>query len=144
MLSCVGGVCRYVGITHEECLDLGRVSGSHDFNMTALAIQISRSHNGVSKIHRNVSARICSDLWPQVEPQENPMAYVTNGVHVPTFLAQEWLDLFDRYLGYEWRHNMSDTEYWSSIDTITVHLLWNVFKKIKSQTLNALPVRVSG
>src|SRR6185437_8743175 len=67
------GFCRDFGITHEEFMALGRVSGSHDFNMTALAIHISRSHNGVSKIHRNVSARICSDLWPQIEPQENPM-----------------------------------------------------------------------
>ncbi|MEP6606682.1 MAG: alpha-glucan family phosphorylase, partial [Nitrosospira sp.] len=87
---------RDLGITHEEFMALGRVSGSHDFNMTALAIHGSRSHNGVSKIHGNVSARICRDLWPQIEPEENPMAYITNGVHVPTFLAQEWVDLFDR------------------------------------------------
>ena len=79
--------------------------------MTDLAIRVSRFHNGVSKIHGNVSAHICRDLWPQIEPEENPMAYITNGVHVPTFLAQEWADLFDRYLGYEWRNNMCDPEY---------------------------------
>jgi glycogen phosphorylase len=111
--------------------------------MTALAIHISRSHNGVSKIHRNVSARICSDLWPQIEPQENPMAYVTNGVHVPTFLAQEWVDLFDRYLGYEWRNNMSDTEYWSRIDTIPDHLFWSVRQTLKSQMLYGVRARVA-
>ncbi|MEO6823181.1 MAG: alpha-glucan family phosphorylase [Nitrosospira sp.] len=137
------GFCRDFGITHEEFMALGRVSGSHDFNMTALAIHISRSHNGVSKIHRNVSARICSDLWPQVEPQENPMAYVTNGVHVPTFLAQEWVDLFDRYLGYEWRNNMSDTEYWSRIDTIPDHLFWSVRQTLKSQMLYGVRARVA-
>jgi starch phosphorylase len=33
---------------------------------------------------------ICRYLWPQIEPAENPMDYVTNGVHLPTFLAPEW------------------------------------------------------
>ncbi len=102
---------------------LGRVRGSHDFNMTNLAIHGSRFQNGVSKIHGNVSARICRDLWPQIEPEENPMAHITNGVHVPTFLAQEWPDLFDRYLGYEWRNNMCDTEYWSRIERHTRSLV---------------------
>lgn len=82
---------------------LGHTPGNHDFNMTALAIRMSRMHNGVSRIHRDVSANICHDMWPQIEPEENPIDYVTNGVHVPTFLAQEWTDLFDRRLGSQWR-----------------------------------------
>ena len=64
--------------------------------------------------------RICRDLWPQIEPEENPMTYITNGVHVPTFLAQEWSDLFDRYLGYEWRNKMCDKDFWLRIDTIPI------------------------
>ncbi|MEO8767796.1 MAG: alpha-glucan family phosphorylase [Nitrosospira sp.] len=135
--------CSDLGITREAFMALGRVSGGHDFNMTALAIRGSRSHNGVSKIHGNVSARICRDLWPQIEPEENPMAYITNGVHVPTFLAQEWADLFDRYLGYEWRNNMSDTEYWSRIDTIPDHLFWSVRQTLKSQMLYGIRARIA-
>ena len=137
------GFCSDLGIIREEFMALGRVSGGHDFNMTALAIRGSRSHNGVSKIHGNVSARICRDLWPQIEPEENPMAYITNGVHVPTFLAQEWVDLFDRYLGYEWRNNMSDTEYWSRIDTIPDHLFWSVRQTLKSQMLYGIRARIA-
>ena len=67
--------------------------------MTALAIRGSRFQNGVSRIHGGVSSRICAPLWPQIDPQENPLSYITNGVHVPTFLAQEWADLFEKYLG---------------------------------------------
>jgi starch phosphorylase len=103
--------------------------------MTALAVKASRHQNGVSKIHRTVSARILKDLWPQIEPEENPMAYITNGVHVPTFLAQEWTDLFDRYLGYEWRNNISDTHYWSRISAIPDHLFWSVRQTLKAQML---------
>ena len=61
--------------------------------MTALACAASRHHNGVSRIHGEVSANICSYLWPQILPHENPMDYVTNGVHLPTFLAPNGSDL---------------------------------------------------
>jgi len=134
---------RDLNITREDFIALGRVPGSDDFNMTDLAIRASRYQNGVSKIHGNVSARICKDVWPQIEPEENPMSYITNGVHVPTFLAQEWADLFDRYLGYEWRNNMCDTEYWSRIDTIPDHLFWSVRQTLKSQMFYGIRARLT-
>ncbi len=137
------GFYHDLGISHEEFMALGRVGGSHDFNMTNLAIHGSRFQNGVSKIHGNVSARICGDLWPQIEPDENPMAHITNGVHVRTFLAQEWPDLFDRYLGYEWRNNMCDTDYWSRINAIPDHLFWSVRQTLKSQMLYSIRARLA-
>lgn len=130
-------------ISREEFMALGHDHHTQDFNMTNLAIRGSRFHNGVSKIHGQVSARICGDLWPQIETEENPMAYITNGVHVPTFLAQEWTDLFDRYLGYEWRNKMSDPEYWSRIDTIPDHLFWSVRQALKSQMLYGIRARIA-
>ncbi len=134
---------RDLGISREEFLELGRVPGNPDFNMTALAVKASRHQNGVSKIHRTVSARILKDLWPQIEPEENPMAYITNGVHVPTFLAQEWTDLFDRYLGYEWRNNISDTHYWSRISAIPDHLFWSVRQTLKAQMFYGVRARIA-
>ena len=134
---------RSMSITYEEFMALGHAPGSQDFNMTALAIHGSRTHNGVSKIHGNVSANICRELWPQIEPEENPITYVTNGVHVPTFLAQEWSDLFDRYLGHEWRNKMCDTEYWSRIDAIPDHLFWSVRQSLKSQMFHGIRSRVT-
>ncbi|PSJ18975.1 alpha-glucan family phosphorylase [Nitrosomonas supralitoralis] len=134
---------RSLNITHEEFMALGHIPGSPDFNMTALAIHGSRTHNGVSKIHGDVSANICRDLWPQIEPEENPISYVTNGVHVPTFLAQEWSDLFDRYLGHEWRNKLCDIDYWSRIDEIPNHLFWSVRQSLKSQLFYGIRSRIS-
>jgi len=134
---------RRMSITYEEFMALGHAPGSADFNMTALAIHGSRTHNGVSKIHGNVSANICRELWPQIEPEENPITYITNGVHVPTFLAQEWSDLFDRYLGHEWRNKMCDTDYWSRIDAIPDHLFWSVRQSLKSQMFHGIRSRVT-
>ena len=132
-----------LNITREEFLSLGHVSDSPDFNMTALAIHGSRTHNGVSKIHGDVSANICRDLWPQIEPEENPISYITNGVHVPTFLAQEWSDLFDRYLGHEWRNKMCDLDYWSGINAIPDHLFWSVRQSLKSQMFHGIRSRIT-
>jgi starch phosphorylase len=132
-----------LGISHQDFMQLGRQDGNPEFNMTALALHGSRYHNGVSRIHGAVSSRICSDIWPQIDPEESPMTYVTNGVHVPTFLATEWADLFDQFLGYEWRHRMSDLDYWSKLDDIPDHLFWSVHQSLKSQMLQLVRHRIS-
>lgn len=136
-------MCHELKISRDELLALGRTPDSPEFNMTALALHGSRFHNGVSRIHGEVSSRICASQWPQVTPEENPMSYVTNGVHVPTFLAQEWIDLFDNVFGYEWRHRLSDQGYWSRIDEIPDHLYWSVRQSLKSQMLQLVRFRIS-
>ena len=132
-----------LGITQEQFLSLGRTPDGHDFNMTALAIRGSRHHNGVSRIHGNVSSQILSSMWPEVSPDESPMSYITNGVHVPTFLALEWINLFDDYLGYEWRHRISDKDFWPKIEKIPDHLFWSVHQSLKSQMLQLVRNRIS-
>ncbi|MGH8243276.1 MAG: alpha-glucan family phosphorylase [Steroidobacteraceae bacterium] len=87
----------YLGALHvpeRRIFELGANSGDH-FDMTSLAIRASRHRNAVSRVHRDVAARMESQIWPQVPPEENPVGYVTNGVHLPTFLAQSWRELID-------------------------------------------------
>ena len=128
-----------LGITGDELMAMGRLPGDGpDFNMTSLAITGSRHQNGVSRIHGVVSASICAKCWPQVPPDENPIDYVTNGVHVATVLAQDWASLFDRFFGAEWRNRLSDTSYWQRIEEIPDHLFWSVNQSIKSNMLYAL------
>ncbi len=100
--------CRELAVDPEAMLALGRTPRSNDFNMTALAARGSRFQNGVSRIHGDVSAMILADLWPEVPEQENPVLYVTNGVHVPSFLAPEWAEAFDRFIGSGWSRRMGD------------------------------------
>jgi len=134
---------RELKISREEFMALGHTANNHDFNMTALAIRMSRMQNGVSRIHREVSAQICRDMWPQIEPEENPIGYVTNGVHVPTFLAQEWVDLFDRRLGPQWRYKQHDPEFWSRIHDIPDHIFWSVRQSLKSQMFYGIRARLT-
>ena len=135
--------CLDLKISAADIMSLGLTPESPEFNMTALAIRGSRHQNGVSRIHGKVSSRICSTLWPELLPEENPMSHVTNGVHVATFLAQEWADLFDNVFGYEWRHRMSDPGFWERIDEIPDQLFWSVRQSLKSQMLQLVRFRKS-
>ncbi len=140
-----GGLDQALGISMEQLLALGNDpgSGESEFNMTALAVRGSRFQNGVSRIHQEVSSHICAGFWPQIPVYENPISYVTNAVHVPTFLAREWADLFDRFIGGEWRNRLSDRAFWNSVNDIPDHLYWSVRQSLKSQMLYAIRQRVS-
>ncbi|MHB8253217.1 MAG: alpha-glucan family phosphorylase [Acidiferrobacter sp.] len=113
------------------------------FNMTAFALRGSRLHNGVSRIHGDVASRMESYIWPQVPWAENPMGYVTNGVHVATFLAHEWANLFDIRFGNEWRNKLTDNGYWDRIETIPDHSYWSIHQSLKSAMLDAVRTRVT-
>ncbi|MDO8414528.1 MAG: alpha-glucan family phosphorylase [Gallionellaceae bacterium] len=130
-------------ISRDEFLALGYSATTADFNMTALAIHCSRFQNGVSRIHGRVSSKICSEMWPQIEPQENPMSYVTNGVHMPTFLAKEWPEVFVRFLGWDWSHHVADTTFWQRMGSIPDHQFWSVRESLKSRMLQLIRHRIS-
>jgi starch phosphorylase len=130
-------------LDREEFLALGRTGGSPDFNMTALAIRGTRFNNGVSRIHGEVSSNICGDMWPQIEHKENPMTYVTNGVHAPTFLAAEWIEVLERHLGLEWSARMNDVEFWEGVERIPDHVFWSVRQSQKAKMLNMVRERIS-
>ncbi|HWI13776.1 MAG TPA: alpha-glucan family phosphorylase [Burkholderiales bacterium] len=135
--------CNDVGIPAERLLALGRVESRNDFNMTALAIRGSRHHNGVSRIHGAVSASICATLWPGIEPPENPVAYVTNGIHVPTFLATEWGELFDRYVGHGWSRHLTDPARWQCVHDMPDLPFWSAHQSLKAQMLHLVRYRVA-
>ncbi len=134
--------CREVGIAPAQLLALGRTPQSSDFNMTALAVRGSRYHNGVSRIHGGVSSRMLKDFWTEIPAPENPIGYVTNGVHVPTFLAPEWSDAFDRFLGAGWHQRLDQPECMDRLADMPDHLFWSVHQDLKSRMLHLLRYRV--
>ena len=137
--SFAGEICGDI----ELLLSLGRIQGQRDFNMTALALRASSYHNGVSRIHGKVSSRICKDIWPQIEPEDNPVDYITNGVHVSTFLSDLWLDVYDRVLRPGWRQDLANAHSWQGIHDIPDHHFWSTRQSIKAQMLHLVRARVS-
>jgi len=124
-----------LGISRDEFLSLGVSPGNQGgFNMTALAMRGSRFQNGVSRIHGDVASQMEGYIWPQVPNKENPISYVTNGVHVPTFLAREWVALFDMRFK-EWRNKLTDASYWDCIDEIPDHRFWSLRQSLKGEMM---------
>jgi len=136
------GYCDQLRISSENLLALGLGPGASEFNMTTLAVRGSRFHNGVSKIHGEVSARILGELWPQIPPEENPITSITNGVHVPTFLSPEWADAFDHFLGYGWSQRLGDQNCWQQISDVPDHVFWSTRQHLKSQLLHLVRFRL--
>jgi starch phosphorylase len=130
------------GSANERLATLARPPAGGDFNMTALAIRGSRYHNGVSRIHGGVSARLLKDFWPQISAEENPLGHVTNGVHVATFLAPEWCEVLDRFLGVGWIHRLGYPGIWEKIRDIPDHIFWSVRQDIKARLLHMIRHRV--
>jgi starch phosphorylase len=126
----------------DKVAALARPPAGGDFNMTALAIRGSRHHNGVSRIHGGVSQDLLKDFWPQVSPEENPVGYITNGVHVPTFLAPEWSEVLDRFLGVGWMHRLGYPGIWEKIRDIPDHIFWSVRQDIKARMLHMVRHRL--
>src|SRR6267142_738576 len=127
----------------DKLAALARPPAGGDFNMTALALRGARYINGVSRIHGGVSQRLLKDFWPQVTPEENPVGYVTNGVHVTTFLAPEWSEVLDRFLGVGWMHRLGHPGIWEKIRDIPDHIFWSVRQDIKARMLHMLRHRIS-
>jgi glycogen phosphorylase len=134
---------RELDVPVERVLELGRApSAPGFFNMTRLALNGARRVNGVSRIHGMVSARLCADQWPEIRPQENPVGYVTNGVHVPTFLHQSWAAFFAERLGRDWREHQTDSEYWRRLEPVPDAVYWTTAQSVKSRMLAGVRERL--
>ncbi|MDM8559381.1 alpha-glucan family phosphorylase [Candidatus Parabeggiatoa sp. HSG14] len=135
----LGYFCHELRLSREAILALGCwPHNSPDFNMTTLAIQGSRHINGVSRIHGDVSSEICTKFWPEITSSENPIRYITNGVHVSSMLAREWSELFDENLGVNWSEQLCDNELWQRIDNIPDQQFWDVKQRVKSRMLKVV------
>ena len=130
---------RELKVDIERFIELGNSPANpHGFNMTALALRGSRFHNGVSRIHGGVASEMERYIWPDIQPAENPIRYVTNGVHVPTFLASEWANHFDLTFGGRWRFELLNKKYWRQIKDIPNHSFWSIRKSLKTKMLETV------
>jgi starch phosphorylase len=99
--------------------------------MTALALRSAATVNAVSRLHGEVTRRMWGAMWPEVPEAERPVAFVTNGVHLPTWMAREMADLFTRYLGADWLTRHDDAALWDGVLTIPDEELWTARQPLR-------------
>jgi glycogen phosphorylase len=127
-----------VGCDVEAGLSLGMEGGS--FNLTVLAIRLSSSVNGVSRLHGEVSSAMWRHLWP--DRPEHPVSHVTNGVHTPTWIGPEMRSLYARHLGADWEDHLLEPEYWSRVQEIPDEEVWASHRSQKERLIRFVRERV--
>jgi phosphorylase/glycogen(starch) synthase len=124
-------------ITWNQLMNLGKMhpnSGSEKFSMSCLAVNLSQEVNGVSRVHGKVSREMFADMWAGYLPEEVPIGYVTNGVHIPTWISNSWKALYHRELDSEFYKKQEDRSIWAKINNVDQSEIWN----IKNQERKAL------
>jgi starch phosphorylase len=96
------------------------------FGVTQFALRTSRAANGVAKRHGEVSRDMWKDLWPDRAVDDVPINHVTNGVHIPTWIAAPMRDLLDVHLGEDWWRRADDPATFAGIDDIPAADLWRI------------------
>jgi starch phosphorylase len=106
----LAGAWGDLGGYRERFLALGHYDngGGPMFNMTALALRTSGAVNGVSQLHGDVTRQMWQPIWPGTPYEQLPVKFITNGVHVPTWMSSEIGGLLERYLGPDWMERHDD------------------------------------
>jgi glycogen phosphorylase len=132
--SYLAGLGGSVGPYRDAFLMLGQYdSGSGPmFNMTALAIRSAGTTNAVSQLHGQVTREMWGAMWPNIPASRRPVNTVTNGIHMPTWIAPDMARLFEHHLKKEWREYHDAPDFWDAILTVPDEDLWAVREALRS------------
>ena len=103
--------------------------------MTVLGLKLSRRANAVSSLHGEVSRAMWTGLSPGKAEDTVPIGHITNGVHVPTWLAPQMFRLYDRHLGTGWHLHSSEPQIWEGIENVDDGELWETHLSLKSRMI---------
>ena len=134
----LGPVRERLGLSGGQLMDLGREiagNGFEEFCMTVLGLRLARRVNAVSALHGEVSRAMWTGLYPGKLEDEVPIGHITNGVHVPTWLAPQMFRLYDRHLGTGWHERSGESRTWDGIENIDDGELWETHGALKLRLL---------
>ncbi|NJB67125.1 starch phosphorylase [Desulfobaculum xiamenense] len=130
---------RELGLAFKVFLALGREDPRDDaepFCMTVLALRLSRFNNGVSELHGHVSRNMWKRVWPQFPTEDVPIGSITNGVHHPSWVADDLAVLYDRYLGGNWREDPDCVRVWRNAEAIPDAELWRTHERLRERLVD--------
>src|SRR5579862_8149932 len=107
--------------------------------MAHMGLRLGQRANGVSLLHGEVSRDMFNDLWPGYEPGDVPIGSITNGVHAPTWMAREILEVAEREVG---RPALAAGGGWEAIDRVGDHELWGLRGQLRERLVGEVRRRV--
>ena len=138
--QCTGPVWQDMGISREQFFRLGAhpVLDHARFHMPVAAIRLSARVNAVSRRHGEESRQIWRALWPGHETARVPIGYVTNGIHVATWMANALMGLVGARLGPDWLQRIDEAALWDRVLQLDDAALWTVHNELKSNLLRSI------
>ncbi len=130
----LGDLPEGLGLSPNEVVGWGRIDPldpGEPLGLTVLALRTSRSANGVSRVHGGVARDMWRGVWPDRSVDEVPIRHITNGVHLPTWMAAPMRELMDRHLGDGWTERAEDPRTWEPVDDIPDEELWAVRNRMR-------------
>ena len=133
-----------LGLSKEEFFSFGSNPDTPNdgFNMTVLGLKMCHQRNAVSKKHSEVTKEIWKNVFAMDSKENVPIEYVTNGVHIPTWLSDELTRTYDKVLGEQWQHLEDEEAVWSRIEEISEEKIWNMHYANKVKLVNFIRERV--
>ncbi len=135
-----------VGIRRHQFMELGsqvQPEGYEIFNLTVLALNLSRFRNAVSRLHGSVSQELWQTVWPDLPAYEVPIDYITNGVHAPSWVSRKNRELYSRFLGKNWLDFQDKKEEWKKISKIPDEMIWKTKLESKKKLINHIRERLN-
>jgi starch phosphorylase len=133
-----------VGLDRDGFMNLGKhqEGWGEAFNMTVLALKMSGFANGVSQLHAEVSRHMWRSVWPEAEKEADvPIIGITNGIHVPTWIAMPMNHLFKHKLDPNWITKQDDQAMWERLDEIPDADLWRVHSELRYKLMSEIRER---
>jgi len=136
---------KEMGINFKVLLGYGRLdphNGSEPFGMSTLALRLSAHTNAVSRLHRQVSQTMWQKIWHHHPVEDVPIDYITNGIHVPTWISRDMAALFDRYLGLDWAEDPNNERVWEQAEQIPDPELWRTHERCRENLIGLVRLRL--
>jgi alpha-glucan phosphorylase-like protein len=133
------GYTHELGISWDQFVALGKIDrhNNHElFSMSHLAIRLCQEVNGVSELHGKVSQEMFNVLYPGYNHKELHIGFVTNGVHYPTWVSNDWHQILSKKLGPDFIHQQSDPAQWQAVNDLPSKEVHGIRTKLKERLLN--------
>jgi starch phosphorylase len=134
-----GGDNESKGAPVDRILELGAEEDPEKFNMAHMGLRLAQRANGVSKLHGIVSREMFGSLWPGFDTSEVPISSVTNGVHAPTWVAREVMELAAREVGPEL---VEEAQGWEGIVKVSDEAIWATRRLLRARLVDEVRRRL--
>ncbi|MCX7986743.1 MAG: alpha-glucan family phosphorylase, partial [Bacteroidales bacterium] len=134
MRTYLGHYPQRLKISWRQFMALGKANPddpAEKFSMSFLAANLSQEINAVSKLHSQVSKDIFHALYKGYSPEELHLGYVTNGVHLPTWTARPWMQIYEETFGSEFFTQQTQFDTWSKIHAVPDSVIWKIRNSLR-------------